>query len=437
MKKRPPKNVESSALPEDTVLVAEDSEPAELHPLVSSALGRRRLILLITAVMYIFGLVMVTSATSGKMLLTPDENHNTHQWAYLIKQLQWGALGFFAMWMAMRIPMRIVRRFSYIAVVVATVLLLLVFVPGLGIEANGATRWIGFGPFQMQPSELVKLATIIFVADFLATHSPPKHWYRDFVKSPGGLALGLSGIIFVQHDLGTAMVTAGVTLAMYMLRGTDWRVLFAVVGPAVILVGIGILATPFRRQRFLAFLDPWADPQGPGYQLVQGLIAIGSGGPFGVGLGHSVEKIFYLPEAHTDMMFSIVAEELGLFGVAVVVVSFMSLCVVGFRIAVKAGTKFESLLAAGLTSALCGQAVLNIAGVVGVLPLTGVPLPLVSYGGSSLIITLTSLGLLANIAVSSHVTQDTPTSPSTERTRRSWWNGRPPVTSSGAGRQPA
>ncbi len=167
------------------------------------------------------------------------------------------------------------------------------------------------------------------------------------------------------------------------------------------LVVLSILTQPWRRQRFLAFIDPWADPHGPGYQLVQALVAIGSGGVFGVGLGHSVEKIHFLPEAHTDMIFAIIGEELGLVGVAIVVVSFVSLAVVGMRVAVRANNRFNALLAAGITIMLCGQAALNLSGVVGVMPLTGVPLPLVSYGGSSLIVMLGALGLLANIATAS------------------------------------
>jgi cell division protein FtsW len=250
----------------------------------------------------------------------------------------------------------------------------------------------------MQPSELVKISMILLIADHLARTAPPRHWLRDFLRSPAGVGFALCVVIVAQHDLGSALVVGSIILGMYISAGTSPKLLAQTIGPAFALVILSIISLPFRRQRFLAFLDPWEDPHGPGYQLVQALVAIGSGGVFGVGLGHSVEKIHYLPEAHTDMIFSIVAEELGLLGVAIVLFAFTSLAVVGGRIAVRAEDRFHSLLAVGLTILLCVQAVINLGGVVGLLPLTGVPLPLVSYGGTGLIVMLFCLGLLANVA---------------------------------------
>ena len=402
------------------------------RPKVSPAVGRRRLVLLITAVLYLFGLVMVTSATSGTSLL-----NNGDQWEYLRKQLIIGGLGCVAMAIAMHIPLGLLRRLTLPLLIASTALLLVVFVPGVGHSANGATRWIYLGGgFQLQPSEIVKLALVIYLADHLARTPAPRHWWRDFLKSPGGVALVLAAIIFIQRDLGSAMVTGALVLVLYMLSGTNWRLLAGTVGPGIALVSIGILSEEYRRERFLAFLDPWADPHGPGYQLVQALIAIGSGGPFGVGLGHSVQKIHFLPEAHTDMIFSIVAEELGLVGVLVVLVAFAALAIVGVRIALRASDRFTSLVAAGLTFILCGQATLNLAGVVGVLPLTGVPLPLVSYGGSNLLVSLTALGLLANIAVAQHEQYDADgpavASGPADSAGRSRWYRRAPGASAGS-----
>lgn len=368
--------------------------PAPAHGAqVTAAIGRRRLVVLLASLLYLFGLVMVTSATSGTSLLQDGD-----QWEFLRRQATFGVLGMVLMFAAMRFPLTALRRLSWPLLVLSIALSALVFIPGLSHTANGATRWIRLGAFQLQPSEIVKIAVVVYVADHLSRTMPPVHWLRDFLKSPGGVGLGAAALVFVQKDLGTAMVIGGVVLILYMLAGTSWRLLAQVVGPGIALVVLGILSEQYRRERFLAFIDPWAQPHGTGYQLVQALIAIGSGGIFGVGLGHSVQKIHFLPEAHTDMIFSIVAEELGLVGVAIVLLGFISIAVVGTRIAMRAQDRFNALLAAGLTAMLCVQAILNLGGVVGALPLTGVPLPLISYGGSNLLVSLMSLGLLANIA---------------------------------------
>lgn len=365
------------------------------RPKVSPAVGRRRLVLLITAVLYLFGLVMVTSATSGTSLL-----NNGDQWEYLRKQLIIGGLGCVAMAIAMHIPLGLLRRLTLPLLIASTALLLVVFVPGVGHSANGATRWIYLGGgFQLQPSEIVKLALVIYLADHLARTPAPRHWWRDFLKSPGGVALVLAAIIFIQRDLGSAMVTGALVLVLYMLSGTNWRLLAGTVGPGIALVSIGILSEEYRRERFLAFLDPWADPHGPGYQLVQALIAIGSGGPFGVGLGHSVQKIHFLPEAHTDMIASVIGEELGLIGIVLLIAFYLCFAWAGLRIALACHDPFGKAVAAALTALICGQAAINLAAVFGLLPLTGITLPFVSYGGSSLVVSLIAVGILLNIAV--------------------------------------
>ena len=361
---------------------------------VTAALGRRRLVVLIACMLYLFGLVMVASASSGELLL-----QDVDQWSLLKKQAIFGVLGLIAMWIAMRVPLEMVRRLAKPAVWGSMMLVVAVMIPGVGHSANGATRWIDLGVFKLQPSEPLKLAVCAMLAAHLAANPPPQHWMRDFVKSPGGIALGLAGVLVgLQSDLGTGLVIGGVTIVLYMLAGTSWKLLWRTIGPAVALVVLSIVTEEYRRDRFLAFIDPWANPENGGYQLIQALLAIGSGGPFGVGLGHSVQKIAFLPEAHTDMIFAITVEELGMFGVIFVLGSFAVLAAVGARIATRARTRFSALLAAGITAMIVGQATVNIAGVTGSMPLTGIPLPLVSYGGSSLIITLVMLGLLANIA---------------------------------------
>lgn len=361
---------------------------------VTAALGRRRLVVLVAITLYVFGLVMVASASSGELLL-----QDTDQWALFKKQAMFGVFGLVVMWIMMRLPLEFVRRMARPMVWACFALVVLVMVPGVGHSAYGATRWIDLGVFQLQPSEPLKLAVCALVAAHLARNRPPEHWFNDFVKSPGGAALGLAGLLVgLQSDLGTALVLGSMTVVLYVLAGTNWRLLWRTIGPALALVVLSIITEDYRRERFLAFLDPWASPYGDGFQLIQAQLAIGSGGPFGVGLGHSVQKMAFLPEAHTDMIFAVIVEELGLIGVVLVLGSFAVLTAVGIRIAMRARTRFSALLAAGITAMVVGQACVNIAGVTGLMPLTGIPLPLVSYGGSSIIVTLTALGLLANIA---------------------------------------
>jgi cell division protein FtsW len=361
---------------------------------VTAALGRRRLVVLISVTLYVFGLVMVASASSGELLL-----QDVDQWALLKRQAIFGVLGMSTMWVTMRLPLEFVRRMARPTVWVCFALVLAVMIPGVGHSALGAARWIDLGFFQLQPSEPLKLAVCALLAAHLATHRPPLHWFNDFVKSPGGASLGLAALLVgMQNDLGSGLVIGSVTIVVYVLAGTRWKLLWRTIGPALALVVLSIVTEEYRRERFLAFIDPWKSPYGDGYQLIQAQLAIGSGGPFGVGLGHSVEKIAFLPEAHTDMIFAITVEELGLVGVVLVLGSFAVLAAVGARIAMRARTRFSALLAAAITAMIVGQACVNIAGVTGLMPLTGIPLPLVSYGGSSIIVTLASLGLLANIA---------------------------------------
>ncbi len=361
---------------------------------VTAALGRRRLIVLIAIALYVFGLVMVASASSGELML-----QDLDQWSLLKRQAIFGIVGLSAMWVAMRVPLELVRRLARPLVWLCVGLSLAVMVPGVGHSAYGASRWINLGFFQLQPSEPLKLAVCAMLAAHLATHEPPRHWFNDFVKSPGGAALLIAAMLVgLQSDLGSGLVIGSVTIVLYVIIGTPWKLLWRTIGPGIALVVLSIMTEEYRRDRFLAFIDPWKNPYGDGYQLIQAQLAIGSGGTFGVGLGHSVQKIAFLPEAHTDMIFAVIVEELGIVGVLFVLSSFAVLAGIGVRIALRARSRFSALLAAGLTAMIVGQACVNIAGVTGLMPLTGIPLPLVSYGGSSIIVTLVALGLLANIA---------------------------------------
>jgi cell division protein FtsW len=274
---------------------------------------------------------------------------------------------------------------------------LLAIVLVIGPPVNGARRWISLGPAVFQPSELAKLALAIWAAGYLSRHRAPRTLHE--LWRPIGLLTGVYAVLLIaEPDLGTAIALVLMLGAMLLIAGTPLRVL----GPAVgIAVGLGTLAIwlePYRRARFFAFLHPWHDAQGTGFQIVQAMVGMGSGGFFGVGLGQGVQKIFYLPEAHTDMMLANIGEELGLVGVTAVIFAYLAFAYAGLRVALGCRDPFGKRLAVGLTVLVCGQAFVNIAAVMGVAPLTGIPLPFLSYGGSSLLVLLASVGILLNIA---------------------------------------
>jgi cell division protein FtsW len=271
-------------------------------------------------------------------------------------------------------------------------------------EINGARRWFLLGPASFQPSELAKLALCLFAAVYLARRPPPRT-FGELVRPLGLLTAIFCGLILLEPDLGTTITLCGMMLAVFVVAGVPVRLLVAA---SVLAVGVGLAAIwvePYRRARVFSFVDPWSDAEGSGFQIVQAMIGIGSGGLAGEGLGEGVQKVLYLPEAHTDMIFAVVGEELGLVGSALVIGAFAVFAVAGFRIALRCRDPFGKLLAAGLTALVCGQAAVNLAAVLGIAPLTGIPLPFVSYGGSSLVVLLAGVGILLNIAVNGKVVQ--------------------------------
>jgi cell division protein FtsW len=349
------------------------------------------LLVLVTLGLVAFGLVMVYSASSARAMLAAGDPAY-----YLKRQALYALLGLAALAVLSRLDFRSLRFAAGPLVGVGFVLLLAVL--ALGTEVNGARRWLSTGVIDFQPSELAKLALALWVAAFLARRPAPRNLSE--LLRPLGLVVGLaSGLILVEPDLGTAIAIAVMVTAMLVVAGTPARVLAGGAAIAAFILLAAIWLEPYRRTRFLSFLDPWQDPDGAGFQSVQAMIALGSGGFFGVGLGESVQKVYYLPEASTDMIFAIVGEELGLFGSIGVIVAFALFGYAGFNIALRCREPFGKFLATGLTALVCGQAAVNMGAVLGLLPLTGIPLPFVSYGGSSLVIGLASVGVLLNIAV--------------------------------------
>ena len=340
-----------------------------------------------------FGAVMVYSASSGTSLLSQGGDSSMYLKRYLLS----AGLGLVAMAYFARNGLDSVRRLTPVILAVAVGGLLLVLLPGFGLEANGARRWLGAGPLQIQPSELAKLALVLYAAALIAS-KPSRTRSLEGVRPLILVAAAISGLIVLEPDLGTAIVVCLTLGALLVVGGVRGRHLMTLVGLLLFCALVFALLEPYRRARLTAFLNPWHDAQGGGFQSVQAMIAIGSGGPFGVGLGQSVQKLFYLPEAHTDMILAVIGEELGFAGITFVLFLYGMIAYAGLRAARTARDLYSKLLAAGITSVILIQATVNFFAVLGVLPLTGVPLPFISYGNSNLIVLLSGMGILTNIA---------------------------------------
>ena len=350
------------------------------------------LLVLVTLGLVAFGLVMVYSASSARAALAADDPAY-----YLKRQAVYALAGVVALALLSRMDYRRLR--FAVAPLLLGSFALLVAVLVLGTPVNGARRWLSLGSATLQPSELAKLALVLWLAAYLARRPAPQSLGE--LLRPIGLVVGTAfALVLVEPDLGTAIAISIMAAAVLVVAGTRLPTLAAAGAIGFFLVAAAIWLEPYRRERLLSFLDPWQDPEGAGFQSVQAMIALGSGGFFGNGLGESVQKVYYLPEASTDMIFAIVGEELGLLGAFGVIAAFVAFGYAGFNVALGCRDPFGKLVAAGVTALVCGQAAVNVSAVMGLAPLTGIPLPFVSYGGSSLVVGLASVGILLNIAVS-------------------------------------
>lgn len=348
----------------------------------------------VALVLLVIGLVMVFSVSAAAGLFRPDGD----LFYYARQQTLVACAGLVIMLIVSRLDYRRFRMLSLVGVLGTCALLLAVHVPGVGLEAGGASRWIDLGPLSLQPSELAKLAVILAAAHLLATQRARSGAFEDLMWPLGLIVAVVCGLILIQRDLGTALVVGVTTMGMLWvagMRGRDWLGL-GVAGVTLTLVAI--FSEDYRRERFLAFLQPFADAQDSGFQVVQSFIALGSGGWFGVGPGLSVQKFSYLPEAHTDMILAVLGEEWGLVGVIVIAALFVTFAVCGSLLALRCRDPFGRLLAAGCTFLVVGQAAINMGGVMGALPLTGVPLPFISYGRMNLLVVLVAVGLMLSVA---------------------------------------
>ena len=340
----------------------------------------------------LFGVVMVYSASA-----VMAQRENGSQFYYVIKQGIWTSIGFVVMLAAMQFDYNRLRdrRIVYGLLLLTVLMLLAVFAFG---RVNGAHRWIKFKGFSIQPSEISKLTLVIFLAYFLEKHAGEEQsFWRTFV--PSAFVTGLLAVLVVaEPDLGTAMMLAVIFGVLIYTSGARLFHLGVVATPALVgLVGL-LVFVPFRMRRMIMFLDPWADPQGSGFQVVQSLIAIGSGGPNGLGFAQGKQKMMFLPFAHSDFIFAVIGEELGLIGTLTVLLIFALLLWRGIRTSLLAPDRFGMLLSLGLVTGIVAQALFNISVVLSLVPTKGIPLPFISYGGSSLVPTLAAVGILLNIS---------------------------------------
>jgi cell division protein FtsW len=357
-----------------------------------------RILMTATLCLLAFGAVMVYSASSPTGVI----GRGGFGTGEFLRYLVFGAIGLAAMHVLARRGLTLINeRVARLILLGSVGLLVAVLVPHMGVAVNGARRWFAVGPIQFQPSEVAKLALVLYTARYLAENPKRANGSRGAGPLIAPIALVAAPaclLILIEPDMGTMLVVAFTIAALLIAAGVPKRHLLLLAGLAVLLVALVVLAQPYQRARLTSFLHPWSSRSTAGFQAVQGQIALGSGGLFGVGLGKSVQKVFYLPEAQTDFILAVIGEELGVMGIGLVVVLYGMIAYAGLRTARRAAGRYAKLLAAGLTSLILCQGILNLFVVLGLAPLTGVPLPFISYAPTNLCVMLAAVGLLLNIA---------------------------------------
>ncbi len=347
----------------------------------------------LVAVLCVAGTIMVGSASEVVSIETYGS-----AWSILIRQCMWLALGTLVMIVASRMDYRLLRKFARLLVLAAFGGLLLVLVPHLAVQVTGASRWIGFGFFDVQPSEAMKLALAVFGADLVVRREEAGGGERTVIGPVLLLIAGACGLVLLEPDMSTTVVLGCIGLSLLFAAGVSFRPVVKAGGAVVVLAVLASLADPYRRQRLLSFFDPGAHASGSGYQVVQSLIGLGSGHIFGMGLGNGTEKWGFLPNPHSDFIFSVIGQELGLVGTGVVLALLGALCWFGLRAASRAPDRFGGLLGVAIVVWFAVETIINVGAVIGLLPVTGIPLPFISYGGSSLVLTMAGAGVLVSIA---------------------------------------
>ena len=350
--------------------------------------------LLITVIITcIFGLIMIFS--SSNIWAEYKFNNKYH---YLIYQSVFFIIGLFLMYIVSNINYKLYLKYSNKILLICFILLILVLIPGIGIVRNGSRSWFGIGGFGIQPSEFMKLAMIIFVSKYIYNNPKELRYIKTGVIPILGIVLLSFFLIMLQPDFGTGVILVMTIIGMLFISGVNMSFFIKIGMLGIVGVVFLILAAPYRVNRIVAFLNPWSDPLGTGFQTIQSLFAIGPGGLFGMGFGNSIQKHFYLPEPQTDFIFSIISEELGILGIILVSALFIYIIYRGVKISIKSPDLFSKFLSFGIIFQLAFQTILNLGVVVSLFPITGVTLPFFSYGGSSLLISMISIGILLNIS---------------------------------------
>lgn len=345
------------------------------------------IILFIVAALLSIGLLMVFSASPTMAMKLGDSLY------YLKRHIMALILGSFALYAGYRTDYFSLRNIPNYLIVASFILLILVFVPGLGVYIGGAKRWVSFGFFNFQPSEIAKLALILYAAKELSS-KPISSAAIPIL----GVSIAFALLIFKQPDLGTSIIIMMIMFTMLYLAGIPSKFMLSASFLALAALAVMSIRSTYRMRRFLAYMNPWKDPLGVGFHIIQSLLAVGSGGLLGLGLGNSKQKFFYLPQNYTDFIFAILCEELGLIGAATVIILFFSFVARGMKIVRSAPDAFSMLIASGIVAWIGSQALLNICVVLGIVPTTGIPLPFISYGGTNLVVTMFSVGMLLNIS---------------------------------------
>lgn len=350
------------------------------------------LLLAIVGVLTVFGLVMVLSASSVQAL----RDYGT-SWFFFKRQAICAVLGVVALFVTARVDYRLWRKLAMPVMGVSVVLLLAVLIPGVGVTVSGSRRWLMLGPISLQPSEVAKLGLVLFIAELLSRRADRMDDAR-FTLRPTLLVAGVVALLVMKEpDMGTTLVLGAITFGMLFVAGVPLRWMGALTGIAAAGAFVLGMAAPYRRARMLSFIDPWADAGNTGYQVVQSLVGLGTGRVAGVGLGASRAKWGFLPNAHTDFIFTIIGEELGLIGSLTIIALIALLAFTGVRAALRAPDRFGTLLVAGLITWIVGQSVINLGAVTSLLPVAGVPLPFVSYGGTALVVLMGTVGIVVNV----------------------------------------
>ena len=358
------------------------------------------LLVILTVMLVIFGVIMVFSASYYQSINETSVTGKSTPYAYLIRDVAWAVLGFVLMIFTALFDYKNYRKIAIPALVISFILLVLLMIPGLGEDRNGAVRWLGVGNFTIMPGEIAKIALIIFVAWYLS-EKPQR--IKSFIRGilPLFLICGVyGGLILKQPNMSTAITVVAIVILMMFVAGMSWYYCGALVGVGALGIVAILVANPNSHwaDRITSFTDPFADPLGSGFQVVQSLMALGSGGLFGVGLGKSIQKNLYLPEPQNDFILAIIGEELGFVGILLLLIAYTVLIWRGIHIAVNAPDQFSMLLASGIVIMLAIQVILNIAVVTSSMPPTGITLPFVSYGGNALLLFMGSMGILLNIS---------------------------------------